>query len=84
MTGPSPDGTAEPVAASLPDAELRALRDRARDAGDESLRRLVESYIMLRTLAAEMVTVIETREGAMTITKSPLFSRLRELTTRRK
>ena len=67
---------------ALADDELRALRDRARDTGDESLRRLVASYLTLRRLAAEMVTLVETREGAATVVRTPLFMRLRDLTRR--
>lgn len=67
----------------LSDAELRALGIRARETGDEPLRRLVASYLQLRTLAAEMVTFIETREGAITIVRTPLFSRVKQLTRRR-
>ena len=66
----------------LADAGLRALRDRARETGDEELRRLVASYLTLRRLAAEVVTLIETREGAATIVRTPIFGRLRDLTRR--
>ena len=67
---------------SLSDAELRALLARARESGDEPLRRLLASYLTLRRMAAEMVTLIEAREGAATVVRTPLFSRLRELTRR--
>jgi hypothetical protein len=33
-------------------------------------------------VAAEMITFIETREGAVTILRTPLFLRLRQLTRR--
>ena len=66
----------------LTDDELRALRDRARDTGDEPLRRLIASHLTLRRLAAEMVALIETREGGATIVRTPLFGRLRDLTRR--
>jgi hypothetical protein len=66
----------------LTDDELRALRDRARETGDEQLRRLVASYLTLRRLAAEMVALIEAREGAATVVRTPLFARLREITQR--
>lgn len=69
--------------AGLSDAELRELGLRARAAGDEPLRRLVASYISLRTLAAEMVTFIETREGAITVIRTPIFQRLKDVTRRR-
>ncbi len=74
--------SAEPEEGALSDAELRALLARARETGDDALRRLLASYLTLRRLAAEMVTLIETREGAATIVRTPLFSRLRELTRR--
>ena len=66
----------------LGDAELKALMARAKDGNDESLRRLLVSYITLRRLAADMVTFIETREGAQTIVRSTLFNRVRDLTRR--
>ena len=71
-------------ASGLSDAELRTLLARAKADGDESLRRLLASYITLRSLAAEMVTFIETREGAQTIVRTPLFLRVRQLTRRTK
>ena len=66
----------------LSDDELRALRDRARETGDQALRRLVASYLTLRRLSAEMVTLVEAREGAATVVRTPVFSRLRDLTRR--
>jgi hypothetical protein len=66
----------------LTDDELRALVARAREAGDEPLRRLVSGYITLRRLSAEMLGLIEAREGAATVARTPLFLRLRELTRR--
>ena len=69
-------------AAGLSDAELRQLLERARASNDEPLRRLLASYITLRRLSAEMLTVIAAREGAMTITRTPIFQRLRDLTQR--
>lgn len=77
----APD-TNDPIA-GFSDAELRALAARARDTNDEPLRRLVASYIALRTLAAETVSFIETREGAVTILRTPLFQRLRDASRRR-
>lgn len=67
---------------ALSDAELRALLARARDTGDDALRRLLASHLMLRRMAAEMITLIEAREGAQTVVRTPLFLRLRELTRR--
>lgn len=68
--------------ASLSDAELRQLLARARETDDEPLRRLLASYITLRTLSAEVLTLIEAREGSITVVRTPLFSRLRHLTRR--
>ena len=67
---------------ALGDAELRALLARARETNDDALRRLLASHLVLRRLAAEMITLIEAREGAQTVVRTPLFLRLRELTRR--
>ena len=74
----SDDASAPP----LTDDELRALLARAREADDDALRRLVSGYITLRRLSADMLGLIETREGAATVVRTPLFLRLRELTRR--
>lgn len=83
---PSPDSPDESFppddASGLSDAELRQLLARARASGDEPLRRLIASYITLRTLSAEMLTLVEAREGSVTVVRTPLFSRLRHLTRR--
>jgi len=76
------DGFAPDDAAGMSDAELRALLVQARAAGDEPLRRLLASYITLRRLAAEMLTLIEAREGAIVVVRTPLFQRMRHLTRR--
>jgi hypothetical protein len=68
----------------LTDDELRALLACARETGDEPLRRLLASHLAIRRLAAEMLTLIEAREGAATVVRTPLFLRLRELTQRPK
>jgi hypothetical protein len=46
------------------------------------LRRLLASYITLRRLSAEMIMLIEAREDAATVVRTPLFSRLKHLTRR--
>jgi len=69
-------------ASGLSDAELRRLLAEARASGDESLRRLIASYITLRRLAGEMLTLIAAREGAVTVVRTPLFARLKHLTRR--
>jgi hypothetical protein len=69
-------------ASGLTDAELKALLADARANGNEPLRRLIASYITLRTLSAEMLTLVEAREGAITVVQTPLFLRLRHLTRR--
>ena len=76
------DGFAPDDAAGMSDAELRTLLAKARAAGDEPLRRLLASYITLRRLAAEMLTLIEAREGAIVVVRTPIFQRLRHLTRR--
>lgn len=81
MTEPTTTALPED-AGSLSDDELRALHDRARASGDEPLRRLLAAYLTLRRLAADMLTLIEAREGAQTIVRTPGFLRLRELTRR--
>ena len=70
-------------AATLSDAEIRALLAQAKATNDERLRQLLASYLVLRRLSAEMITLIEAREGAQTVTRSSLFSRLKHLTRRR-
>jgi hypothetical protein len=77
-----PDETPDADEGALTDAELRALLARARATGDDPLRRLLTSHLTLRRLAAEMITLIEAREGAATVVRTPLFARLRELTRR--
>jgi hypothetical protein len=78
----SPEAFPPDDASGLSDAELRSLLAQARRTGDEPLRRLIASYITLRTLSGEMVALIEAREGAATVARTPLFSRLRQLTRR--
>ena len=78
----SPDNFPPDDAAGLSDAELRALLARAKESNDEPLRRLIASYLILRRLAADMVTLIETREGAITVVRTPLFSRIKGITKR--
>ena len=70
-------------AAGMSDAELRALLAQAKATDDEPLRRMLASYLVLRKLSAEMIVLIEAREGAQTVTRSSLFSRLKHLTRRR-
>ena len=79
---PAGEAFAPDDAGVLSDEELRRLLAQARETGDEPLRRLLASYITLRRLAAEMLTLIEAREGASTIVRTPLFSRLKHLTRR--
>ena len=62
--------------------ELRGLLADARARDNDPLRRLLASYITLRRLSAEMITLIEAREGAATVVRTPLFSRLKHLTRR--
>ena len=82
----TPDLSAEDFApddaSGVSDTELRQLLVEARASGNDPLRRLLASYISLRRLSAEMITLVAAREGAMTIVKTPLFSRLKQLTRR--
>ena len=78
----APDAFPPDDASGLSDAELRALLARAKEANDEPLRRLIASYLILRRLAADMVTLIETREGSITVVRTPLFSRIKNITKR--
>jgi hypothetical protein len=81
-----PDRSAEDFApddaSGVSDAELRGLLADARASDNEPLRRLLASYITLRRLSAEMITLIEAREGAATVVRTPLFSRIKHLTRR--
>ena len=80
--GPHDEDLAPDDTAALSDAELRCLREQARATDDEALRRLLASYIALRRLAADVVELIEAREGGQTIVRTPLFARLRHLARR--
>lgn len=78
------DGAPEPredVAGTITDAELVLLRTRARADGDEPLRRLILSYLMLRRVTAEVITLVSAREGGASIATTPLLRRARELAT---
>jgi hypothetical protein len=79
---PWADDFAADDASGVSDAELRGLHAEARATGNEPLRRLLASYITLRRMSAEMLTLIAAREGAVTVVKTPLFSRLKHLTRR--
>ena len=57
------------------DAEIHGLLAGARASDDEPLRRLLASYIALRRSSAEMLTLIEAREGAAAVVRTPLFRR---------
>lgn len=78
----TPDDFPADDTTGLSDAELRQLLGEARSTGNEPLRRLLASYLTLRRLGGEVVQLIETREGAATIVRTPLFSRLKHLTRR--
>lgn len=64
---------------SVTDAELTVLRTRARELGDDPLRRLIVSYLMLRRVTAEVITLVSAREGGASIANTPLLRRAREL-----
>ena len=85
MTEPTdlaPDDFPPDDASGLSDAELRALLARAKETHDEPLRRLIASYLILRRLAADMITLIEAREGSITVVRTPLFSRIKHIVRR--
>lgn len=75
---PDPQGT---DVDAVTDAELQGLRVRARDDGDDALRRLIISYLMLRRVTAEVITLVSAREGGFSIANTPLLRRARELST---
>jgi hypothetical protein len=64
---------------AVTDAELKALRTRARVDGDEPLRRLIVSYLMLRRVTADVITLVSAREGGASVANTPLLRRAREL-----
>ena len=78
----TPEDFAADDTTGLTDAELRQLLAEARTTGNEALRRLLASHLTLRRVAADVVQLIETREGAVTIVRTPLFSRLKHLSRR--
>jgi hypothetical protein len=79
---PLTDGLAPDDASGLTDDELRALLARAKAAGDEPLRRLVASFVTLRRLTAEALTLVETQYGAAAVARVPALSHLKRLVRR--
>lgn len=77
-----PDAFPPDSAGGVTDAELKRLLQQARSTNDDGLRQLIGSYVSLRTLAAEMITLIAAREGGATVERTPLFRRLRQLSRR--
>lgn len=67
---------------AISDAELKALMLQARVGPDDPLRRLIVSYLMLRRVTAEVITLVSAREGGASIANTPLLRRARELSTR--
>jgi hypothetical protein len=63
----------------LRDAELRALLARARAQNDPGLVRLILSYITLRRVMADVIALIEARDGGAAVARTPLLLRAREL-----
>jgi hypothetical protein len=61
------------------DAELRTLLARARASDDTLLRRVVLSYVTLRRVTADVIGLIEGREGAAAVAGTPLLRRARGL-----
>ena len=63
----------------LRDGELRALLARARAQDDQGLVRLIVSYITLRRVMADVIALIEARDGGAAVARTPLLLRAREL-----
>jgi len=63
----------------LRDTELRALLARARAQDDPELMRLILGYITLRRVMADVIALIEARDGGAAVARSPLLLRAREL-----
>ena len=76
------DAFAPDDAAGLSDAELRALLAQARATNDEPLRRLLASYVTLRRLAADAVTLVQSQYGGAIVARAPLLTRLKQLSER--
>jgi hypothetical protein len=71
----------EPLGDDLPitDAELRDLLARARRQDDPRLVRLILSHVTLRRVTADVIALIEAREGGAAVARTPLLLRAREL-----
>jgi len=86
MTVP-PTIEGEPGGGELPppitNTELKSLLEQARQTGDDPLRRLVADYITLRRVTADVIVLIESREGGAAVAGTPLLRRARALTQAR-
>jgi hypothetical protein len=70
----------DPTGDTMPtDAELRTLLARARASDDTLLRRVVLSYVTLRRVTADVIGLIEGREGGAAVAGTPLLRRARGL-----
>lgn len=65
----------------LSDAELRELLVHARAHDDRRLAQLITSYVTLRRVMADVIALIEAREGGAAVAKTPLLLRARELSS---
>lgn len=63
----------------IADAELHALSLQARRTSDAPLHRLVISYLTLRRVTAEVVTLVAAREGGASVANTPALRRARQL-----
>jgi len=72
-------GTAANADAPLTDDELRELLLQARARDDRPVLRLVTSYVTLRRVTADVIAVLEAREGGAAVARSPLLLRARAL-----
>ena len=64
---------------AITDSELKALLEQARRTGDERLHRLVTAYVTLRRVTADVIILIEAREGGAAVAGMPLLRRARAL-----
>ena len=64
---------------TMTDAELRELGARTRGGDDPLVRRLLTSYLTLRRVTADVVALIEAREGGATVASDPVLLRARQL-----
>ena len=67
------------AAATITEAELRELGVRARATDDVLVRRLLSSYLTLRRVTADVVALVEARDGGSAVASQPALLRARQL-----